>query len=28
MTLKFDSVLQVAKLHVRAKFHGAKCGDS
>jgi len=28
MTLKFNMVLEVVKVHVRAKFHQAKCSGS
>jgi len=28
MTLKFSRYLEVVKLHVRAKFHQAKCSIS
>jgi len=28
MTLKFNSVVEVVKMHVRAKFHQAKCSGS
>jgi len=28
MTLKFDRVLEVVEVHVRAKFHQAKCSGS
>jgi len=28
MTLKFNTVLEVVKGHVRAKFHQAKCSGS
>jgi len=28
MTLKFNRVLEVVKVHVRAEFHQAKCSGS
>jgi len=28
MTLKFSGVLEVVEVHVRAKFHQAKCSGS
>jgi len=28
MTLKFNTILQVVEIHVRAKFHQAKCSGS